>query len=110
EREAFAGRDGGDAGGAEIGPDQAGAHEPEMRRHDEAVELLVRGVGKREDGPIARSVFALCFHFDAPDDAVSAGRGGNLEIGTLIPVNLDGPGEVERNVVARDLDRLDGPG
>ena len=44
---------------------------------------------------------------DAPDDAVGAGRGRDLEILALVAVDLDRLRQVERDVVARDLDRLD---
>ncbi len=37
---------------AEIGPDDAGAGEAEMRRDEQAVDLLVGVVGQREDDPV----------------------------------------------------------
>ena len=55
EREALARRDGGDARRAEIGPEQAGTDQPEMRRDDQPVDLLVGRVGEREDAPSRRS-------------------------------------------------------
>ena len=79
-----------------------------MRRHDQPVELLVGGVGEREDGPVAAGMLVLRFHLDASHDAVGAGRGGDLEIVALVAVDLDGAGEIERHVVPRDLDGLDG--
>ena len=45
---------------------------------------------------------------DAPHDAVGSGRGRHLEVLALVAIDLDGAGQVERDVVARDLDRLDG--
>ena len=50
-RKALARRDGGHARRAEIGPDDARADEPEMRRDDQALDLFVRVVRKREDDP-----------------------------------------------------------
>ena len=54
--DALARRDGGDARGAEIGPDDARPGEPEMRRDQETVDLLVGVVGEREDDPVGTRV------------------------------------------------------
>ena len=108
ERKAFARRDRGDAVRAEVGPEQAGADQAEMRRDDQPVELLVGRVGEREHAPVAARIVIVGLDLDAPDDAVGAGRGRHLEIVALVAVDLHGARQVERDVVARDLDRLDG--
>jgi hypothetical protein len=82
EGEALAGRDGRDALGAEIGPEHARIHQPEMRCDDQPVELLVGGVGEREDRPVAAN-FVLRLDLDAPHDAVDARRRRHLE--SLLP-------------------------
>ena len=78
-----------------------------MRRHDQPVELLVAAVGEREHRPVAAGIVVIGLDLDAPDDAVGPGRRRHLEIFALVAIDLDGPGQVERDVVARDLDRLD---
>jgi hypothetical protein len=59
----------------------------EMRRDDQAVELLVGGVGEREHGPVlaASSLASTSMRRTMP----SAPGGGNLEVLALIPVDLD---------------------
>ena len=79
-----------------------------MWRDDQPVELLVGGVGEREHRPVAGRARVFGLDFDAPHDPVGAGRGRDLEILALIPVDLDGARKVERLVVAGDFDRLDG--
>ena len=106
--ESLAGRDRGDAAGTQIGPEQSGVHQPEMRRHDQPVNLLVGGVGKREDAPVAGRAGVVGLHLDAADDTVGTRRRGDLKVLALIPVELQCAREIERHVVARDLDRLDG--
>ena len=107
ERKAFAGRDRRDAARSEIGPEQAGIHQAEMRRDDQPVELLVRRVGEREDRPVAGGPLVICLDLDAAHDAVGAGRRGHLEVLALVLIDLDRTGQVERDIVARNLDRLD---
>ena len=82
--------------------------QPEMRRDDQPVELLVGRVGERENRPVAAGALVIGLDLDAPHDAVGAGRRGNLEILALVLVDLDRAGQIERDIVARDLDRLDG--
>jgi hypothetical protein len=53
EREALARRDAENALRAQIGPEQAGSDEPEMRGDDQPVDLLVGDVGERKHRPVA---------------------------------------------------------
>ena len=84
------------------------ADQPEMRRDDQPVELLVGGVGEREDRPVAGRALVVGLDLDAAHDAVGAGRGRDLEVLALVAVDLDGARQVERDIVAGDLDRFDG--
>jgi hypothetical protein len=77
-----------------------------MRRHHQAVQLLVRRIGQGKDPPIAGGGFVRGFHLDAPNDAVLAWYGGNLEAVALTARNFNGLGKVKRIDVARDLDRF----
>ena len=79
-----------------------------MRRHDQPVELLVAAVGEREHGPVAARIVVVRLDLDAPYDAVGPGCCRHLEVLALVAVDLNAPGQVERDVVARNLDRLDG--
>ena len=82
-----------DARKSEIGPDQAGADHPVVRRHDEPVDLLVAVIGEREHRPVPAG-FARA-HLDAADDAVGAGRGRNLDAIAVGVLEVDGVGEVD---------------
>src|SRR5690606_23909017 len=81
-----------------------------MRGYDQAVELLVRGVCEREHRPVAGRALVIGLDLDASNNAVCARCGRHLEILTLVVVYLHRPGQIERHVVARDLDRLHGEG
>ena len=70
--DALARGDGGDAGRAEIGPDHARGGEPEMRRDQQTVDLLVGVVGEREDDPVGPGAGFARLHGDAAHDAVAA--------------------------------------
>ena len=48
-----------------------------MRRDDQAIELVVGVVGEREHHPVLSALAGA--DLDAADDAVGAGRGGNLD-------------------------------
>ena len=65
-----------------------------MRRHDEAVDLLVPVVGEREHRPIVAGFAAA--HLDAANDAVGAGRGRYLHAIGLGAQEFDGIREVDR--------------
>ncbi len=93
--DALARRDGLDAGGPEIGPDHAGAGEAEMRRHEEAVDLLVGIVGQREDDPVGAGAGFAGLHGDPADDAVAPGRRGDADLVAVRPVALDHGREVD---------------
>ena len=107
--DALARRDGGDARAAEIGPDHAGIDQPEMRRDQDAVDLLVGVVGEREDDPVGPRAGVARLHGDAADDAVLAGRGRDLDQVAVRAVALDRGGQVDHRRVEGDAHRLDGP-
>ena len=77
-----------------------------MRRHDQAVELVVGVVGEREHHPVL-AAFARA-HFDAADDAVGAGRGGNLDAVGFAALMIEDRGEVDGGRVTADADGVDG--
>jgi hypothetical protein len=76
-----------------------------MRRDDQAVELLVGVVGEREHRPVL-SAFAGA-HLDAADDAVGAGRGGDLDAVGVAALMIEHRGEVDRRRVTADADGVD---
>ena len=76
-----------------------------MRRDDQAVELVVGVVGEREHHPVL-AAFAGA-DLDAADDAVGAGRGGNLDAVGVAALMIEHRGEVDRRRVAADADGVD---
>src|SRR5260370_13173776 len=77
-----------------------------MRRYDEARQLLVGIVGQREDDPRRlRSRFDRA-DFDAPDDAVCARRGRDMDPAAWGAVVFDRAGEVDCVGVSRYPHRL----
>ncbi len=110
EGKALAWGDRDDALCPEVRPEQPRLHEAEMRGDDQAVDLLFRNVGEREDGPVALMGLGGRADLDAAHDAVRAGRGGYLEGFAPARIDFRGGGEVERRVVTGDLHRLDGEG
>ncbi len=105
--ESLAGRDRGNARSAEIGPQQAGPGQAEMRRHQQPVDLLVAVVGQRKHRPEGCAAAGLArLDLDAPHDAVRAGRRRHLDAVILLPVELDGLGQVEGAPVQRHRHRL----
>ena len=98
-------RDVDDARAAEVGPDQSGADHAVMRRHDEAVDLLVAVVGEREHGPVLAGFAGA--HLDAPHDAVGAGRGRNLDAVAFGVLQVDGVGEIDGRGIGAHVDGLD---
>ncbi len=109
-REALACGDGRDAGRTEVRPDHARPDETEMRCHDQALDLLVRVVGEREDDPIGPRAGIFGADLDAPDDAVGPGRGGNKQAVALRGVAFHRLGEIDRRRVERHAGRFDGEG
>ena len=95
-----------DAGRAQIRPDHAGADQPEMRRDDQAGELLVGIVGERKHNPGGLRPGLERADFDAPHDAVGARRRRNLNAVALRAEVLDGVGEVDRVRIRRHPHRL----
>ena len=61
-----------------------------MRGDDQAFELLVGVIGKREHDPRRARAGLACGDFDAADDACGIGRGGHLQPVALIRIALDG--------------------
>ena len=79
-----------------------------MRSDDQAIDLLVAVVGEREHRPVV-SGFARA-HLDAADNAVSAGRGRDLNAVAVGALELDRVGEVDGRGVKADIDGLDRAG
>src|SRR3954452_10228874 len=77
-----------------------------MRRDDQTVELVVGVVGEREHHPVL-AAFAGA-DLDAANDAVGAGRGGNLDAVGVAALMVEHRGEVDRRRVAADADSVDG--
>ena len=100
------GRDGGDPGQAEIGPEHAGADHAIMRSHDQAVELVVGVVGERKHHPVLAAFAGP--DLDAADDAVGAGRGGDLDAVGLALLMVENRGQVDRGRIAADADCVNG--
>ena len=98
-------RDGGDARQSEVGPQQPRRHDAIMRRHDQAVELVVGIVGEREHHPVL-AAFAGA-DFDAADDAVGARCGGNLDAVGVAALMIEDRGEIDRGRVTANADRVD---
>ena len=66
-----------------------------MRDNEQAVDLLVRRIGEREDDPVRRPLRILRAHLDAANDAVRIGGGGDLQLIDLVVETLDGSPEVD---------------
>ena len=79
-----------------------------MRRHDEAVELVVGVVGEREHHPVLSALARA--HLDAADDAVGAGRGGHLNAVGVAVLMVEDSGEVDRRRIAADADGVNRAG
>jgi hypothetical protein len=99
-------RDGGDARQAKVGPQQPRRDDAVMGGDDQAVELVVGVVGEREHHPVLAALAGA--DFDAADDAVGAGRGGNLDAVGIAALMIEHRGEVDRGRVAADADGVDG--
>ena len=109
EREALARRDRCNAGRTEIGPDNAGADETEMRSHNQAIDLFIGRICNRKSGPVAGCLAVLIgLHFDAADNAVRTGRCRHLHAFTLVAQKFDSAGEVEGGIFLGNLDWFDG--
>jgi hypothetical protein len=77
-----------------------------VRRHDQAVELVVGVVGEREHHPVLAALAGA--HLDAADDAVGARRGRNLDAVGVAALMIQHRGEVDRRRVTADADGVDG--
>ncbi len=102
-------RDGDDAREPEIGPQNAGADHAVMRHDDQAIDLLVAGIGEREHRPIGRAFARGLLH--AAHDAVGARRRRNLNLPDLGFDQFGDRGEVDRGgivAVVADADGFDG--
>ncbi len=108
-RDALARGDFGNALGAEVRPDHAGADEPEMRGDEQALDLFVGVVGQREHDPGRMGAGLAGVDLDAADDAVRAGRRGNLDAVALVGIILDPVREVDRLRIRRHAHGFDGP-
>ena len=110
EREALARRDRGDPLGTEVGPEDPRSRKPEVRRHDQPVDLLVRDVGEREHRPVPGMVLGAGAHLDPPHDPVGSGRGRRLERAAGLRMDLRRRREVDGGLLRGDLDRFDRQG
>ena len=79
-----------------------------MRCDDQPVDLLFAVVGEREHRPVVSGLARA--HLDAANDAVGAGRGGNLHAVAVGMLNFDRVGKVDCRRVDTDIDRFDGGG
>ena len=70
-----------------------------MRHDDQPVDLLVAGIGEREDRPVGAALARA--HLDAADDAVRPGRGRDLDAVAVGALALDRVGEVDGGGVER---------
>jgi hypothetical protein len=70
------------------------------------VDLLIGGIGKREDNPVGRALRVLRAHLDAAHDTVRVGRGGDLQLVGLVFKALDGAAEIDRIRVDRERNRF----
>ena len=109
-RETLARGDGRNPRRAEIGPDDAGADEAEMRRHDEALDLLVGVVGEREDDPVRPRAGILGAHLDPAHDPVGTRRRRDEQAIALRGIAFDRFGEIDGRRIERNAGRLDRPG
>ncbi len=106
-RKALARGDRGNARRAQIGPDDAGADEAEVRRHDQALHLLVGVVRQREHDPGGLRAGLAGGDLDASHDAVGARCGRHLQTIALRAVVLDRLGQIDRLSVERDTNGFD---
>ncbi len=109
-RKALARGDGGNAGGAEIRPDQPRILQAKMRRDDQSFDLLVGVVGEREHDPARMRARLLGLDLDAARDPVRARRGRNLQPVAFRSVFFDRVGEVDRRSVVRHAHAVHRPG
>src|SRR4051812_40096781 len=77
-----------------------------MRRHEEALDLLVTVVGERDDRPVG-AAFARP-HLDAARDVVGAGRDGDLDAIVLGSLSFDHVSQIDRRRVEAHIHGVDG--
>ncbi len=77
-----------------------------MRRDNQPLHLLVGVIGQRENDPGRMGALFSRMDLDAPDDAVRARRGGDLDAVALIGVILDPAREIDRLGVRRHAHRF----
>ena len=106
-REALARGNRVDAHAAEIGPDDARSHQPEMRGDQQALDLLVGIVGEREHDPGRARAFLLGAHFDTTDDAIRTWSGRDLQAVALGRIGFDGARQVDRLGIERHAHGFD---
>src|SRR6202022_3967785 len=90
---------------AEVGPEDARTDHAIMWDDDEALDLLVAGIGQRKYGPIAVALART--HVHAADDAVRSGRGRYQQAIAFGAVALDRIGEIDRRCVGTHADGFD---
>ena len=110
DRKALARGDRGNARSAEIGPDHAGADQPEMRRDQQSLDLLASIIGEREDDPVRACPFVPRTYLDAANDAVGTGRGRDEKTVSIGMIGFERLGQVDRLRLERHAHRFDGLG
>ena len=110
DRKAFARGYRGNARRAEIGPDHAGADQPEMRRDQQSLHLLASIIGEREDDPVRACPFVPCTYLDAANDAVGTGRGRDEKTVFIGMIGFESLAQVDRLRLDRHAYRFDGLG
>ncbi len=78
-----------------------------MGCNDQTIELVVGVVGKREHHPVLTALTRA--DFNAANDAVGAGRGGDLDAVGVAVLMFEHRGQVDRRHVAADGDSVDRP-
>ena len=76
-----------------------------MRRDDQAIELVVGVVGEREHHPVLAALARA--HLDAADNAVGAGRGGNLDAVGVAVLVIEYGGEIDCGRVSANADSVE---
>ena len=93
-----------DAFGAEIGLKHAGAGQPEKRRHQQTLDLLIALIAQREQAIGRVGALLARQHLDAADDAVLAGRGRQLHAAIGARLDFHHGGQIDGIDVFGDRD------
>src|ERR1700744_2232876 len=77
-----------------------------MRRDDQAIDLLIAVVGERKHRPVLAGLTGA--PLKAADNAVSPGRGRNLDAVRVSALIFDGIGQIDGRGVGPHIDGFDG--